>query len=1532
MTSAEEYVDRLRNEYIENQKREQERDELIAENNREKAEIIGYHGREIFELLQNADDAYQKSINEGQKPDQPLNVVIEYKNNILTISNTGTFFDRDGIKAIVQGNNSPKEGKYIGNKGTGFRSILNWADKINIFSGDFHIEFSKDYAYKVFDDLEKEPQIKKQLEKHPDLYLPILALPYNTHDYNKDDKTTIKIVINPDKIKDDFSVQKQLDDINLRILLFLPNICQITINTEGKNVTYQKERKNNLNEYTLQKTINGECQTKETFITYSKSIEKFPTEETDKNKRILTKDVFLSIAVPVNFSNFKSDYLYSYFPLLNTDSPFNCVLHATYILNSDRNTVVQNSTNKKILQEQINFLIETAQTFIARKKFDTAYQILSFKENNNLLLKFDLENKYIEELYKLKMFPTLSGNIISIADGLLILKKYSAHDVDITDIFKGYAFAKILKPTICEQGAKLIGTICKRKNINFECDENTLFDAINQSTMQWSISQRVRTFIWWNALKYKSLPNLLKNQNGEWLEHASECYFLDGNFDSSILPNWCKTPALDKEYQNELLKQAGEITEIVEEKEKSKYEKKQSTPTSRIISQNKDIFPTVNFSYVDRSTIIPAINSSVDNYEKAVEFVNWLWTNHGYDNNWSPPGTAHDSKKINYKFPNIDKRIQNSEELYFGTDYDNFMAERLFCKPYSAFSPSKSFKLNKEDTENFKNFIKKFGVKEYPTIVSHNFDREDIYPTFGNFYVNSIKEKGKSDVKFIFYSKISCIPQLKDILSNLTTYEIIQWIDTDTKLRSHLNNPCESSDAVITYRNNREYYDHMWNEPIKNYILEIFNNEKWIELHGERFSPKDILLALNPSVNKDYGGIVPLITEQNIKEISQRTNVSVYNIRDILYCFAFKNKITDLDSEKFYELLLKLPEIEPTKSISISKSIYNIIEQPNFSKNYEDCISKREFFKTGKMLVKYHGIYEYCPAKNAYLPSSTIINKNNLPIVVKGNRTNNDHFVTIFGCKKYEKKYKIVDNNIEESPANREFQTYFREFKKYLKPFEDLNTNLRDQAQKVSITLVSKIILSENDEIYTVEEDYYYINISNTKWYIKISDENYDVYKISPIIEEIYKNLANTPGFEVAKIGELFRNSDENRRKFLLEECFGFGHVQIKNEDESIFIRKNFYDTVKKIYPSYNTEKIDIDFDNFFDISNSAKIIRLFKEIGTDTISFRNTGFEYQIDLCDYNKQRWQNYIHNNLEKYKTWLYCDLLKKTAAEQEKFYDTVDDFYYQESKKCENFNSCNFEPEKEFPVPEPEQPDISTDKIWKQQYEKLKNICININIDEELRNNNRIKSLLLFGNLESIKQYFDKRQNETIKIDETESETDLSAENIKIEELQYTKVIKNSHRSSHQKSSQHSQKTDERKQKSGIKAELLVYNRLLNDKSNKYNDIKWLSGNAEKAKFINSAQGNDNLGYDMTYTDENGNIQYVEVKKATQESNNVYSFIISQNEENFALKNINNYSVFLVINDTIKYIRGSNLKDYLASGEIHSKICKINLSDV
>ena len=52
LIESQQYINKLRAEYIEKHKLGQKRDELIAENIIAERDIKGYHGREILELLQ----------------------------------------------------------------------------------------------------------------------------------------------------------------------------------------------------------------------------------------------------------------------------------------------------------------------------------------------------------------------------------------------------------------------------------------------------------------------------------------------------------------------------------------------------------------------------------------------------------------------------------------------------------------------------------------------------------------------------------------------------------------------------------------------------------------------------------------------------------------------------------------------------------------------------------------------------------------------------------------------------------------------------------------------------------------------------------------------------------------------------------------------------------------------------------------------------------------------------------------------------------------------------------------------------------------------------------------------------------------------------------------------------------------------------------------------------------------------------------------------------------------------------------------
>lgn len=145
-------VEKIRNSYIASVHR------LNSDNGTAASFSKDYEGRQIYELLQNAED---------QVIDKNGSVKIELHGNKLKVLNTGEPFNTKGFISILYVCDSPKEhitAKTIGYKGIGFRSILNWSDEINIISGGLKLEFSKKNAEETYNSILKNVEDRESYE------------------------------------------------------------------------------------------------------------------------------------------------------------------------------------------------------------------------------------------------------------------------------------------------------------------------------------------------------------------------------------------------------------------------------------------------------------------------------------------------------------------------------------------------------------------------------------------------------------------------------------------------------------------------------------------------------------------------------------------------------------------------------------------------------------------------------------------------------------------------------------------------------------------------------------------------------------------------------------------------------------------------------------------------------------------------------------------------------------------------------------------------------------------------------------------------------------------------------------------------------------------------------------------------------------------------------------------------------------------------------------------------------------------------
>lgn len=125
---------------------------ILEDYRKEREKIEEYEGRQLLELLQNADD---EAVTDSEKI-----CFIHLSENRLVVANNGRKFSKDGIQSLMYSNLSPKikEQNKIGQKGLGFRSILSWAKSITIKSYDFAVQFSPKIAQTFLDSIIKEKE------------------------------------------------------------------------------------------------------------------------------------------------------------------------------------------------------------------------------------------------------------------------------------------------------------------------------------------------------------------------------------------------------------------------------------------------------------------------------------------------------------------------------------------------------------------------------------------------------------------------------------------------------------------------------------------------------------------------------------------------------------------------------------------------------------------------------------------------------------------------------------------------------------------------------------------------------------------------------------------------------------------------------------------------------------------------------------------------------------------------------------------------------------------------------------------------------------------------------------------------------------------------------------------------------------------------------------------------------------------------------------------------------------------------------
>lgn len=814
-----------------------------------------YSGREILELLQNIDDAYYS--------DCGSNCVasFELEDNCLTVSNYGKPFTLDTLKRLCQGSVSSKEGKYIGCKGIGFRSVLNWSDKIEIYSGDkdyiavqFSSEYAKDKYGEIKDNVHIQSQVKELEKKHIDSSFPIFKAPKPIDPIDKKYDTVIKIYI-----KDDIrsKIQDSIESFDKYSLLFLPNIQKIIFKDNEQETTYSKK-------------IDGDTVTIKSNENAGESFYYFEDNSQTIEESINgTSNMRMAVAIPTEATD--KDYnLYTFFPILNIKSPFKALLHATFSLNANRNNFESSNEDDKINRAVFLKLLEFyISKVVSLELMERRLQLL--KPNNYVryysfpddLARLTCEKDYLDLCKKEKVFYSINGKYL-IANGdensPVIIND------DIPDIIKQSRdnFSRLVVVNKVNNTEKIFA---EELITNAVKAEDYLFDAINSCFQDWEPKDRISVFKWWNANRYAKLPNLIKDSKGNFISDSKTACFLSGSI--TDLPEWANINIVNCDDEKELLSQYDQEIAAYKQKNKSNDVGKRILP--RLIESS-----LINLQeQSSKQVMISPVNNSVgsDN-ENAKEYIKWLWEI------WKQEEKFDDTIKNNVKFvvPTADSTVKNADETYIGESfYGNKLGEQLFSQLSFEMVFTPNF-IKEEEKGKFIRFLSDIGVSKYPKISSIKIENISMD------YINHIKTKHAFEcgpainhwnVKVMYNSKIV------DILKNVDTKTILQWILSDKQLKTQIVLDEEPEKSYAEYKpripgkTHCDRWNNGWNLP--SYIRYIFSIKQWVELKGKRYAPSQLMIASDSNIEG-----INCITEEDIERFANDLNVNYEELKQII--------------------------------------------------------------------------------------------------------------------------------------------------------------------------------------------------------------------------------------------------------------------------------------------------------------------------------------------------------------------------------------------------------------------------------------------------------------------------------------------------------------------------------------------------------------------------------------------------------------------------------------------------------------------------
>jgi len=1099
---------------------------MFSEYKGERENVKNYNGRQLLEMLQNADDASMAAV-EGNR-----RVLVRLQENTLIIANTGYPFSEDGLNSIFLSHLSPKDlmERQIGKKGLGFRSILSWAEDVVIKSHDLCVAFSEVHSQAFLEELLKDDQFRSEFNKlnKAGYKLPVatLACPNldsATVDHFPDIEefdTIIQIRLNDKAVPD---LMKQIEqDIDSEVLLFLNYLESIIIDINGEQSAFTKSYIPGTEKRLIRYSVDGETSEKEWNVhTLSGRFDE------------LDKAYELSIAWQDGLEDYK-DVIYTYF---RTKVAIKCkgIIHGSFELNADRNLIIKDDLGyNKAVVNLIPTLITGAAEKMAESSITYSYDPLRLVqcELNSLghLISVNELNQSISLLAKDKaIFPTTSNRFMI------------WHDEDKPVYYKNKVFCKYLPPSeypdmlLFAEDPEIFAFLQKLQPGIYQMPDvieslSTLKDKLpltHYAKIVLAVHEEVKS-----TLVHVG-SSLLIDVAFNLLTFKQPIYF--PNATKYNLPATIGVQVINTELAQELLyvTQSNNYAEL---------------------AVKLPAFRLREFNFNEVAELLIKHYSTKERPEDIITLHEYLFLLYTTE---KPPESTWSGAEVWL----LDKKNKKNlaRQLYFGKEYNNGLIEEIYSYDKSKLlAAPQRFRITPELSEKWRNYCQWLGVASRPRFVSLIATKEYAEYVMRNFdYNNKIGEYHFKDGYEAFRKeltqgygqiKVKSIDDLQGILRNNSPEKILQLLSEHTTLLGFLDKDIEpTGDSQIHFG----FYNAKTNRSIphtlmRSYVKWILKFTPWLNTERNKREKPDMCCTA-AYVTDDFRGLVekPAIDY----DVLRVNNINRDKVDFLLAVVGVHKGISTFSTAMLYSILLKLPDIDP--SGKKTKSIYNQLSA-NYDQLALDRIDKLDdnnikFKKEGKVWCQ-NGSFQligqvYYVNDKHY--GDTILNQ--FHTIAVDRRRGKDKIKKIFGVMPLEGINLNMVGTPPLHPLNAMFEQEMQAFKPYVYVLRkevdggSEKTVIKDTKFQLVTSLEVELRKDEKDIVLELNDYEYFYQKSRNTAYIKVDKEYTGINGLRDdiffcaVVAEVFSVMLDVDA-QRQQIRELFSKSITSRDELLAAE------------------------------------------------------------------------------------------------------------------------------------------------------------------------------------------------------------------------------------------------------------------------------------------------------------------------------------------------------------------------------------------------------------